>query len=89
MDFPTLELALLLVLTLINAFFTGSEIAFVSLREAQVQRLAETGPRGRSVADVAQNPNRFLSTCQVWITLLGFVASATAAVCSPGSCTTA
>lgn len=80
MNFPTLELLLLLFLTLINAFFTGSEIAFVSLRDAQVQRLSETGERGKVVAALARNPNRFLSTCQIWITLLGFVASATAAV---------
>src|SRR3954467_4088371 len=80
MHVPYLELALLIFLTLANGFFTGSEIAFVSLREGQLQRLEEQGERGRKVAKLARNPNRFLSTCQVWITLAGFIASASAAV---------
>ncbi len=80
MQIPYLELAILTVLTGINAFFTGSEIAFISLREGQLQRMEEQGDRGRRVANLARNPNRFLSTVQVWITFTGFVASATAAV---------
>lgn len=75
-----LDLLLLGVLTLINAFFTGSEIAFVSLREGQLQRLEETNEKGRQVAQLARDPNRFLSTVQIFITLTGFFASAVAAV---------
>ncbi len=75
-----LDLLLLGALTLINAFFTGSEIAFVSLREGQLQRLEEESEKGRAVALLARDPNRFLSTVQIFITLTGFFASAVAAV---------
>lgn len=79
MDIPYFELAILVFLTLINAFFTGSEISFVSLREGQLQRIEET-PKGKRVVSLARDPNRFLASCQIGITLAGFFASATAAV---------
>jgi len=65
---------------LLNALFAGSEMALVSLRDHQLTRLEEEGGRGRKVADLARDPNRYLSTIQVGITLAGFLASATAAV---------
>ena len=75
------EIALVVVLVLVNAGLSGSEMAFVSLRESQVNRLAEEeGERGRKLAALVQDPNRFLSTIQIGITLAGFLASATAAV---------
>jgi len=80
MNIPYAELILLAVLTIVNAFLAGSEIAFVSLREGQLQRLEEVGERGARVVALARDPNRFLSTCQVWITLAGLFASATAAL---------
>jgi putative hemolysin len=79
MNSPWFELILLVFLTGINALFTGSEIAFVSLREGQLQRLDED-ERGRRVVHLARNPSRFLATVQIGITLAGFLASATAAV---------
>jgi putative hemolysin len=75
-----LELGLLLVLIALNAVFAGSEIALVSLREGQLARLEEQGGTGRRVADLARNPNQFLATIQIGITLAGFLASAVAAV---------
>jgi len=75
------EISLVVVLVLVNAGLSGSEMAFVSLRESQVNRLAEEeGERGRKLAALVQDPNRFLSTIQIGITLAGFLASATAAV---------
>ncbi|WP_304455229.1 hemolysin family protein [Nocardiopsis sp. YSL2] len=74
------QLGLVLVLVLVNALFAGSEIALITLREGQIKQLAERGPGGRAVARLAQDPNRFLATIQVGITLAGFLASATAAV---------
>jgi putative hemolysin len=74
------QLALVAVLVAINAVFAGSEIALISLREGQVQRLAQGGRSGRTLARLAQDPNRFLATIQIGITLAGFLASATAAV---------
>lgn len=74
------KLVLVGVLVLVNAIFAGSEIALVSLREGQVERLAEQRRSGRTLARLARTPNRYLSTIQVAITLAGFLASATAAV---------
>jgi putative hemolysin len=75
-----LQLALVAFLVLLNAAFAGSEIALISLREGQVDRLEQRSRAGRSLAKLAREPNRFLSTIQVGITLAGFLASATAAV---------
>jgi putative hemolysin len=75
------QLVLVLVLVAINAALTGTELALVSLRESQVKRLEETGGRrGRTLARLTRDPNQFLATIQIGITLAGFLASATAAV---------
>lgn len=74
------QLGLVAVLVLLNAAFAGSEIALISLREGQLQRLEQRGGRGRLLASLARDPNRFLATIQIGITLAGFLASATAAV---------
>jgi len=74
------EIALVLVLMVVNAVFAGSEVALISLREGQLRRLEAEGGRGRLAAQLARNPNQFLSTVQVGITLAGFLASAVAAV---------
>ncbi len=74
------ELGLIVVLILINAVFSGSELALVTLREGQLQRLEAASPRGRTLARLARDPNRFLATIQIGITLAGFGASAAAAV---------
>ena len=75
-----LQLVLIFGLLGINALLAGSEIALISLRESQIVRLEERGARGRAVARLASDPNRFLATIQIGITLSGFLASATAAV---------
>ena len=80
MDSIAPQLILLGVLIAINAVFAGSEIALISLREAQLQRLEERSRTGRRLAELARDPNRFLATIQVGITLAGFLASAFAAV---------
>ncbi len=71
---------LIAALLLLNAVFAGSEIALITLRESQLRRLERRGAGGRAVARLARDPNRFLATIQVGITLAGFLASATAAV---------
>src|SRR5918993_3152626 len=80
MQLPWAEIGLVLLLILINAGFAGSEVALISLREGQLRRLEQEGDRGRLVARLARDPNQFLSTIQIGITLSGFLASATAAV---------
>jgi putative hemolysin len=74
------ELALVLVLVVINAAFAGTEMALVSLREGQLQRLESKSGTGAVLAGLAHEPNRFLATIQIGITLAGFLASAAAAV---------
>lgn len=80
MDALWLQLALIVVLVAINAVLSGSEIALISLREPQLARLDARGGTGSVVAELAREPNRFLSTIQIGITLAGFMASAVAAV---------
>jgi putative hemolysin len=75
-----IQVALIVVLLGINAVLAGSEVALISLRESQIARLESHGARGRAVARLARDPNRFLATIQIGITLSGFLASATAAV---------
>ena len=74
------EIVLVVVLILVNAALSGSEMALVTLRESQVNRMATESDRGKRLSALIADPNRFLSTIQVGITLAGFLASATAAV---------
>ncbi len=74
------ELIIVLVLLLVNGALAGSEIALISLREAQIARLEKGSLAGKRLAALAREPNRFLATIQIGITLAGFLASATAAV---------
>jgi putative hemolysin len=80
MELPWLEAGLVLLLVVVNAGFAGSEVALISLREGQLRRLEQEGGQGRLVARLARDPNQFLSTIQIGITLAGFLASAAAAV---------
>jgi putative hemolysin len=74
------QVGLVLVLVALNAIFAGSEIALISLREGQLRRLEQQGHPGRAAASLARDPNRYLATLQIGITLAGFLASAVAAV---------
>ncbi|WP_296603004.1 CNNM domain-containing protein, partial [Nocardioides sp.] len=77
MDQQTLiNLALVVVFILVGGVFAGTEIALVSLREGQVNALAEKGGRGARVAAVARDPNRFLAAVQIGVTLAGFFSAA-------------
>jgi putative hemolysin len=74
------QLLLVAILVLVNAAFAGTELALVSLRESQLQRLEERSATGAVLARLARQPNQFLATIQIGITLAGFLASAAAAV---------
>jgi putative hemolysin len=74
------ELLLVFGLVVMNGVLAGSEIALISLRESQMARLERRGGSGKVVARLARDPNRFLATIQIGITLAGFLASAAAAV---------
>ncbi len=68
------SLALVLVFVLVGGYFSASELALVSLRDSQVDRLA--GKRGDRVRKLRSDSNRFLASVQVGVTLAGFFASA-------------
>lgn len=72
-----LQVVLLLVLTLFNAFFSGTEMALVSLNRSRVEQKAEEGDkRYQRLVRVLENPNNFLSTIQVGITLITLLSGA-------------
>jgi putative hemolysin len=79
-DTLLLQAGLVVLLIILNAAFAGSEMALVSLRETQISNLEDRGRAGRVLAALARDPNRYLSTIQVGITLAGFLASAAATV---------
>ena len=75
-----LQLLFLAFLILINAYFASAEMAIVSVNRNKVKVLAQEGDfKAKLILDFLENPNRFLSTIQVAITLAGFLASASAA----------
>jgi len=69
------NIGLVLLFILIGSFFAAAEIALVSLRESQIERLSERGRRGRMLATLTANPNRFLAAVQVGVTLAGFISA--------------
>jgi putative hemolysin len=71
-----LDIAIVLLFVLIGGLFAAAEIALVSLREGQVKALAERGRRGRRVAKLVADPNRFLAAVQIGVTLAGFLSAA-------------
>ena len=75
------KLILILVLTIINAFFAASEMAMVSVDKIKLAGKADDGnKKAKMLIDILKEPSRFLSTIQVGITFAGFFSSATAAV---------
>lgn len=71
----------LFALIIINAFFAAAEMAVASVNKNKIKVLAQEGnKRAIAVQNLLENPNVFLSTIQVAITLAGFLASASAAV---------
>jgi putative hemolysin len=71
------EISLILVLLIGNGVFAMTEIAIVSSRRGKLQAMADSGDRGASRAlELAEEPNRFLSTVQIGITLVGILAGA-------------
>ncbi|WLQ05020.1 hemolysin family protein [Arthrobacter oryzae] len=77
MDSETLvNFALVLFFVLLGGVFAGTEMALVSLRESQVRQIEKSGKGGARTAALARNPNRFLSTVQIGVTLSGFFSAA-------------
>ncbi len=65
------EVVLVVFLALLNGFFALSEMALMTSRKLRLKQLARNSRRAQIALDLAQQPERFLSTVQVFITLLG------------------
>ncbi|WP_245823078.1 hemolysin family protein [Lactobacillus terrae] len=80
------QLLIIVVLTILNAFFAAAEIAIVSVSKATVEEKAEDGSKkDKRILKAIEEPNQFLSTIQVAITFAGFLSSAIAATSLSGS----
>jgi putative hemolysin len=75
------QVVLILVLIVLNGFLAAAEIALVSARRAVIKMEAESGSKSaQTVLRLTEDPSRFMAAIQIGITLVGFGASATAAV---------
>jgi len=75
-----IQVLILFVLILINAFFAMSEIAIISLNDAKIEKMAEDGhKKAKMIKKLTENSSNFLSTIQIGVTLAGFLTSASAA----------
>ena len=75
-----IQILVLLLLVLANAFFAMSEIAIISLNDNKLKALAEEGDKkAKKVLKLTEDVTGFLSTIQIGVTLAGFLASASAA----------
>ena len=71
------QLIVLFILILLNAYFAMTEIAFISLNDAKIERNAKEGDKkAKQIEKMLKNPSKFLATIQIGITLAGFLSSA-------------
>lgn len=71
------QLILLGLLIALNAFFAASEIAFISLNDAKIEKQAKEGnKKAKQIEKMIKSPSKFLATIQIGITLAGFLSSA-------------
>jgi putative hemolysin len=69
-----LEIAIILFLIILNGVFSMSEIALISARKNRLESAAKKGNASAQAAlDLANSPNKFLSTVQIGITLIGIL----------------
>ena len=71
------QLMVLVILIFINAFFSASEMAFISLNDAKIEKQAKEGnKKAKQIEGMLKSPSKFLATIQIGITLAGFLSSA-------------
>jgi putative hemolysin len=76
-----LDILVLILLTFLEGFFVAAEIALVSIRRSRVEQLVDEGRSGaRRVRRLLEEPGKFLAVSQLGLTVIGFFASAYAAV---------
>jgi len=72
-----IEIAIVVVLTLVNGLLAMSELAVVSSRPARLRVLIDQGNKGAATAQrLADDPGKFLSSVQIGITLVGILSGA-------------
>ena len=72
-----IQIILLIILILLNAFFAATEMAFVSLNDTKIKIKAKEGSKTyKKIEKMLKNPSQFLATIQIGITLAGFLSSA-------------
>ena len=72
-----IQIIVLIILIAINAFFAASEMAFVSLNDAKIEKEAKNGnKKAKQIYKMVKEPSKFLATIQIGITLAGFLSSA-------------
>jgi putative hemolysin len=72
-----MEILIIFILTLLNGFFALSEIALVSVKKSRIEHLAAQGSsRAKTILKLLENPENFLSSVQVGITLIGIISGA-------------
>jgi putative hemolysin len=80
-SFPLAEILFLVFLTFLEGFFVAAEIALVSVRRSRIDQLVDEGrASARRVRKLVNDPGRFLAVSQIGLTMIGFFASAFAAV---------
>ena len=71
------SIIVLIILILLNAYFAATEIAFISLNDAKIEREAKEGnKKAKQILKMLKSPSKFLATIQIGITLAGFLSSA-------------
>ena len=72
-----IQILVLVILILLNAYFAATEIAFISLNDSKVERDAKDGnKKAKQILKMLKSPSKFLATIQIGITLAGFLSSA-------------
>ena len=75
-----IKIVTLFALILVNAFFSMSEMAIVTLNDNKIDKMAAEGnKKAKQIQKLTENTSSFLSTIQIGVTLAGFLTSATAA----------
>src|SRR4051794_14590094 len=74
------NIAIVLGLIVIEGLFVASELALVSLRETRIHAMAARGRTGAAILRLTRDPNRFLATVQIGVTLTALLSSAFGAV---------
>ena len=71
------QILVLVILILLNAYFAATEIAFISLNDSKIERDAKEGnKKAKQILKMLKSPSKFLATIQIGITLAGFLSSA-------------